>query len=237
MKTKLLRKETVAEGTMRFWFLKPVDFSYRAGQTIDLTLENPAETDAEGNTRTFSLVSAPHESELSIATRLRDTAFKRTLRNMREGSELSFEGPIGNFVLHENVKRSAVILAGGIGVTPFRSMIVDVAYRKLPHFITLLFSNRRPEDSPFLDELQAIPKSHPNITVIPTMTEVEKSKLEWKGETGYLDATKLEKYVDKNREPIYYIAGPLQMVKAMHELLLNTGVSNDDIRIEEFTGY
>ena len=83
--TRLTASETVAEGTMAFHFAKPADFKFQAGQSMNVSLIDPPETDAKGNARTFSIVSAPHENELVIATRMRDTAFKRVLKSMPAG--------------------------------------------------------------------------------------------------------------------------------------------------------
>src|SRR4051794_6970721 len=99
---KLLRSEEVAEGTMAFHLTRPEGFNYEAGQTIDLYLIDPADMDAEGPVRTFSLVSAPHEPELEVATRMRDTAFKRWLKAAKNDSELTWDGPYGSFTLHKN---------------------------------------------------------------------------------------------------------------------------------------
>lgn len=233
----LKNKREVAKGTMEFSFEKPAEFQYRAGQTIDLTLIEPPETDAEGNTRTFSLVSAPHEPVLKIATRLRDTAFKRTLKNMEPGTTLSAKGPLGSFLLHENATRPAVFLAGGIGITPFHAIIADAAHRKLPHKIILFFSNRHAEDAPFLQELQRFMEENPNFTLVATMTEIDTSSQVWEGERGYIDSAMLERHLLKEAAPIYYLAGPEGMVSAMRKMLNEKGVSNDDIRFEEFAGY
>lgn len=237
MQTKLIQKETVAEGTMLFRFEKPAGFTHLAGQTIDLTLIDPPETDTEGNSRTFSITSAPHEEGIAIATRMRDTAFKRVLKSMAEGTEVSIDGPFGSFTLHENTARPAVFLSGGIGITPFHAMITDATHRALPHRIILFYSNRRPEDAAFLAELQACQKENPNFTLVATMTDMEKSAQAWEGERGYVDATMLQKYVPEGTNPIYYLAGPQPMVYAMRNLLNGSGVSNDDIRYEEFAGY
>lgn len=237
MQTKLIESKTVAEGTMLFKFEKPAGFTYKAGQSIDLSLMNPPETDAEGNTRPFSLVSAPSEDYLAVATRMRDTAFKRVLKNMAPGTELSFEGPFGDMTLHENTKRPAVFLAGGIGITPFRSMAVEAAHGQLPHRITLFYSNRRPEDAPFLNELMSLRERNPQFTFVGTMTDMSASSRTWDGEQGYIHAAMLHKYVDGSTSPVYYIAGPAQMVAAMRTMLNESGVSNDDIRTEEFSGY
>lgn len=236
-KTKLIKKREIAEGTMEFTWERPHGFTYQAGQTIDLTLIDPPETDAEGNSRTFSLVSAPHEEVLKTATRLRDTAFKRTLKAMEPDMELSIEGPFGSFLLHENTARPAVFLSGGIGITPMHSILSDAAHRGLPHKLFLFYSNRRPEDTAFLDELQEFAKENPNFTLVATMTNMEQSHLPWDGERGYIDADMIAKYVPADSQPIYYLSGPETMVTAMRTMLNNMKVSNDDIKFEEFAGY
>jgi ferredoxin-NADP reductase len=222
---------------MAFRFEKPAGWTFKAGQSMDMTLLDPAETDSEGNTRAFSIASAPQEDSLMVATRMRDTAFKRTLKTLSLGSTVKIEGPFGNLTLHNNAAKTAVLLAGGIGITPFRSMIVRAAREKLPHCIFLFFSNRRPEDAPFLEELRAVEKDNPNYKLIATMTEMEKSKQPWHGETGFVSAGMLSKYLKDAQSPVYYIAGPPAMVKAMREILSEQSVDDDDIRTEEFSGY
>lgn len=233
----LTARKEVAERTMAFQFEKPKDWTFKAGQFIDITLENPPETDAEGNTRGFSIVSAPQEDFLMVATRLRDTAFKRSMQKVPIGTKAKIEGPFGNLVLHNNSARAAVLLAGGIGITPFRSILVRAAKEKLPHHIFLFFSNRRPEDAPFLDELEALQKENPNFKLIATMSEMQKSKRPWKGETGHINKEMLDKYLKDVKNGIYYIAGPAGMVHGLHDVLNKTGVDDDDIRLEEFEGY
>lgn len=235
--TTLVAKETVAEGTMLFRFAKPTGFTFQAGQSIDLTLINAPETDTEGTTRAFSIAASPEEETLAIATRLRDTAFKRVLKDMPLGTEVSIEGPFGSFFLHEKVTRPAVFLAGGIGITPFRSMILDAHTRGLAHALTLFYSNRRPEDAAFLAELQRLEATYPAFTLVATMTESEKSSEEWQGERGYIDAAMLQRHIPLGTEPIYYLAGPPMMVTALRGVLTASGVSSDDIRFEQFAGY
>jgi len=186
LSTQLTKSESVAEGTMAFHFAEPAGFEFRAGQSIDLTLLNPPETDAEGNTRAFSIASAPFDNELMITTRMRDTAFKRTLGKASPGLEVRIEGPSGSFVLHRRADRPAVFLAGGIGITPFLSIIRQAARDKIPHQLYLFYSNRRPEDAPFLDVLTETAKQNPAFHLIATMTEMDKSHREWKGERGLL---------------------------------------------------
>ena len=233
----LRRREEVAQGTLAFHFDKPAGFEFSAGQSIDLTLVNPAETDAEGNTRAFSIVSAPSDPELTIATRIRDTAFKRTLATMPVGAEVKIDGPGGSFTLLKSSARKVVFLAGGIGVTPFLSMIRHALLNKLPHQLYLFYSNRRPEDAPFLIELQALTQQNPNFHFVPTITKMEKSQRAWDGERGVITREMLAKHLPSLGEAVFYIAGPPAMVAAMRQMLLAALVDEDDIRTEEFSGY
>lgn len=235
--SKLTSQQEIAERTMSFCFEKPAGWTFKAGQFIDMTLLDPPETDAEGDKRGFSIASAPHEETLMVATRMRDTAFKRVLHTMSLGHSVKIEGPFGNLTLHNNVERAAVLLAGGIGITPFRSIVFSAAREKLPQSIFLFFSNRRPEDAPFLQELQKLEQENANYKLIATMTEMEKSVQAWTGETGEINKELLSKYLKGAKSPIYYIAGPPKMVKGLHDMLNKTGVDDDDIRTEEFIGY
>lgn len=235
--THLLRSESVAEGTMAFHFVKPPAFDFRAGQSIDLTLLNPPETDAEGNTRAFSIASAPFESDLMIATRMRDTAFKRVLGKASPGLEVKIEGPSGSFVLHRKAEKPAVLLAGGIGITPFLSIIRQATHDKAAHQIYLLCSNRRPEDAPFLDVLEEAAHRNPNFHLIATMTQMGSSHREWSGRTGFITSEMLLEHLPAIQGAIYYLAGPPAMVTAMRGILAGANIDEDDIRTEEFSGY
>ncbi len=234
---KLAERRQVADGTMAFLFSKPSGFDFKAGQSVDMTLLNPPETDSEGNTRSFSLASAPEEKFLMIATRMRDTAFKRALRAIPLQTEVQVQGPFGNLTLHNKASRPAVLLAGGIGITPFRSMVVHAAEQKLPHRIFLFYSNRRPEDAAFLDELRAMRERNPNFTFVGTMTQMEKSHTAWEGATGFVDKAMLASHLTEAESAIYYIAGPPPMVAGLHAMLNQSGIDDDDIRTEEFAGY
>lgn len=234
---KLTGSDEVAEDTMEFHFTRPAGFEFRAGQSVDITLIDPPMTDAEGNTRAFSIASPPFEDQLSIATRMRNSAFKRVLRQAPLGLEVKVEGPGGSFILHKNATKPAVFLAGGIGITPFLSMVRQAAKDKPPQPLYLLYSNRRPEDSPFLDALRSLPTENPKFHFIATMTAMAKSRREWTGETGVIDREMLLRHVPEAVGPIYYIAGPPAMVAAMRKMLASAGVDEDDIRTEEFSGY
>lgn len=236
-RVKLLKKEEIAERTMAFHFEKPDGFEYKAGQFADYTILNPSETDDEGNIRGFSLSSAPFEHHLVSTTRMRDTAFKRVLRDLPLGTELELDAPYGGFTLHNKAARPAVFLTGGIGITPVRSIVLQAAHDQMTHKIVAFYSNKRPEDAAFLDELTVFGETNPNFTFVPTMTQAAKSLRSWTGETGRIDADMLSRYVSDLAAPIYYLCGPAGMVSAMRTMLNAAGVDDDDIRTEEFTGY
>ncbi len=234
-------KKQIAEGTYAFIFQKPKGFHFRAGQHVRMTLMNPAETDSEGNSRFFSLANSPQETDLVIAVRIRQTAFKRVLERMQIGDKVLIEMllvvPQGSFALHDDPSRPAVFLIGGIGIVPAYSMIKDAIDKGLSHKIFLFYSNRRPEDAPFLDELEHLAKQNPSFKFIATMTEAEKSATSWRGESGYISHSMIQKYLGDIESPVYYIAGLPEMVSAMRILLLDSGVNEEDMRAEEFSGF
>lgn len=234
---RLVDKVEVADGTMSFHFEKPDGFTYKAGQFADYTLHDPPETDAEGNTRGFTLSSAPFEDYLGATTRMRDTAFKRVLKNAPIGTQVALDAPYGSFTLPNNAARAAVFLTGGIGVTPARSIILQAGHDKADHKIVLFYSNKRPEEAAYLDELTKAAEANENFTFVPTMDHMELSKQSWNGETGVIDEVMVKKYVADLNAPIYYLCGPRGMVTAMRALLNRVGVDDDDIRTEEFRGY
>jgi ferredoxin-NADP reductase len=232
----LVGRDLVAEGTMAFRFAKPADWTYRAGQFVDITLLDPPETDAEGNTRGFSISSAPNEDVIMITTRLRDTAFKRVLRTMPIGTRVKIEGPFGDLRLH-NAARPAVVLTGGIGITPFRSILIETIRNGGLHYpVTVFYANRRPQDAAFLDELRELAGRDENLTFIPTMSGLDPSE-QWEGERGRIDASMLRRHLDGVTDAIYYLTGPPGMIKGLRTMLVDADVDEDDIRTEEFTGY
>lgn len=234
-KIKLLKKETVAKETMAFHFEKPYDFAYRAGQYGYFSLINPQETDSEGSKRNFSLASAPHEGELMVVTRMRNTAFKRTLRDLPEGSEIELEGPFGSFALPKTQSTPAVFLAGGIGSTLVRSMVAQATYEQLQQKIILFHSNHSPEDSVFMDEFKTLAEQNRNFYFIPTMTDLEDQQ--WTGEKGHITMELLKKNIEDINIPIYYLSGSTAMVTAMRTMLANAGVNKYNIRFEQYVGY
>ncbi|MGQ0570444.1 MAG: ferredoxin--NADP reductase [Armatimonadota bacterium] len=234
----LSERRDVAKGTMSFAFgLEGQPFLFKPGQYVSCTIPNPLYQDDEGNTRTFSIASSPRDPVLLIATRMRGSAFKRTLAEVPLGTNVNFNGPSGSFTLFQDASRPAVLVAGGIGITPFRSIVKDAAEQQLPHRLTLIYSNRTPEDAPFLNELYGWAQENPNFRFVPTMTQPEDSKQEWKGRTGYIDVAFLRDTLDGADRLIVYVAGPPGMVGGVKKALLEAGIPEDSIRAEEFDGY
>jgi len=233
----LLGRTEVAEGTMAFQFEKPKGFVCKAGQYIDLTLLDSQLGSSTGVTHTFSIASCPSEEEILVTTRMRNTLFKQALSTLPIGSGARIEGPMGSFSLHNNTARPAVFLAGGIGITPFLSMVSHATAEKLRHPIVLFYANRYLEDAAFIDALWKLERANPRFRFVPTLTRTANNNGGWKGKTGYISSEMLSTQIGTLRGPIYYIAGPPTMVAATRRTLSEVGVDEDDIRTEEFAGY
>lgn len=232
---RLIKREEIANGTMAFYFEKPEGFEYRAGQFADYTLIDPPETDEEGNTRGFSFITAPYEENIGAATRLRDTAFKRVLKDLPVGTVVKLDAPYGDFTLHKTETTPAVFIIGGIGVTPVRSIVAQATHGKTAHKITLLHANRTLAGAPFRADFEQFAKSNLNFAYVPVVTDevTEDSSVE----RGRVDEAMLKRHVIDLNAPIYYLSGPEGMVKAMRQLLVGLNVNEDNIRMEEFAGY
>jgi len=172
-----------------------------------------------------------------VAMRQRGTAFKRTFNSLPVGTEVLLQGPYGSLTLSRNSTRPAVLLAGGIGITPFRSLIWSAAESLSPRRIFLFYSVRVTEEAAFLEELQEMEQYNGRYKLICTVTQPEKARRPWQGETGRISIEMLSKWIPDLSVPIYYVAGPPGMVTGVREMLIGSGISEEDIRAEEFAGY
>jgi ferredoxin-NADP reductase len=228
----------VAEGTMAFVFDRPNGFDFAAGQYVNVILPNPPHSDAEGNRRTFSIASPPHEAAaLWVVTRMTGSAMKRSLAEVGLGTPIEILGPAGSFTLHQDASVPAVFIAGGIGITPFRSMVHDAVRRRLPHRITLIYSNRNPQGAAFHEELNQLVKTCPSLTYVPTMTQADKSIPAWSGERRYVNADFLRDHVGDLTVPIFYLAGPPGLVTGLAKVVIEAGGDPSHVHAEEFSGY
>jgi ferredoxin-NADP reductase len=239
MRAGLVGTDMVADGTAALTFeVEGGSFAFKAGQTCDLTLLSPTYEDAQGSARTFSIASSPADlPRVMFATRLTGSAFKRSLLEAKPGATIDLDGPFGSFTLHQNATKPAIFLAGGIGITPFRSIIKDAVERGLPRELRLFYSNRTLASTAFLRDLEEWAKKAPGFRLVPTLTEPAGSGT-WAYETGLLDREFLARHLDARAgESIFYVAGPPGFVKAMMDVLPAVGADPDNIRAEEFAGY
>jgi ferredoxin-NADP reductase len=232
------RRDEIAEGTFEFQFgLGSTLFQYRAGQAIDLHFPSAPTPDPRGHVRPFSLASAPGASRLSIATRIRESPFKRDLLEAPLGTTLHASPPWGDFVLPEG-EPDVILMGGGIGVTPFRAMIQDAVARTSKVELSLLHSARKPEEAPFYDEFRRWAATHPHLAYVPIMTRAGESAVPYLGERRRLDAALLDEILDDHRhEALYLIAGPPRFVQGMVGALSQLGIPADRLRTDEFDGY
>jgi ferredoxin-NADP reductase len=233
----LVDRQRIARDTMAFWFdTNGASFEFRAGQHADFVFTRPCMGSESDNSRTFSLAGSPHDNgPVMIAMRMRKTAFKCALKAAALGTKFTVSRPRGSFTLHRDITRPAVLLAGGIGITPIRSILQWVSQEHLPHKLHLFYSNREAKDAAFLEEFENMAARNPKFTLIPTATG--HGTVAWPYEKGHINREMLTRYLFGLKGPIYYIAGPSGMVTAMTDLLTSSGVNDDDVKTEEFGDY
>jgi ferredoxin-NADP reductase len=236
VRVRLTKREDLARQTQAFHFEKPAGFVFKPGQFVDMTLVDPPKTDEKGNKRSFSIACEPSAETLMIATRIRDSAFKRALATLPLGIELELEGPYGAFVLPEVVPSNLVFIAGGIGITPFVSMLRHAGNEGAIDNWSLFYSNRERQDAAFVEELTRLQAECTGFNFVPTLT-AHQSEEAWQGEVGRIDEAMLRRHLAAPADATYYIAGPTEMVIATRQLLTGMGVDRKAIRFEVFLGY
>jgi ferredoxin-NADP reductase len=233
----LVDRQRIARDTMAFWFdTNGASFGFRAGQHADFVFTHARIEGEDDKSRTFSLASSPHDkSPVMIAMRMRKTVFKTALKSAALGTKFIVSRPGGSFTLHKDITRPAVFLAGGIGIAPIRSILQQATQERLPHKLYLFYSNRDADDAAFIEEFESLTAQNPNFIFIPTVTG--HGTIDWPYEKGHINREMLTRYLLGLKGPIYYIAGPSGMVTAMTDLLNASGVSDDDVKSEEFGDY
>jgi ferredoxin-NADP reductase len=225
--------------------LETVLSNYTAGQFAFFDIGG-VNSDPKGPIRHFTISSSPTEDFIMFTTRIRDSPYKKRLSALKEGAKVKVRGPEGQFVLHDDYSKPAVFLSGGIGVTPFRSMIKYVTDKQLSLKIVMFDSNRDPDNILFKKEFDEWTNLNKNLKIIYTISEdkhdVDPSYVNngWKGEHGRINKAMILKYLDDTllNNSIFYICGPPGMLKAMQSLLEEElEISKEKIKMEEFTGY
>jgi ferredoxin-NADP reductase len=236
VKARIKEKRDVAKRTLMVVFdLLGEEVDFRPGQYFWVTLLDPPYDDEKGPRRHITVVTSPTErGVLGLATRLRDSAFKRSLAELPEGTEVEVEHPKGSFVLPQETDGHYVFIAGGIGITVFRCMLRYIADEGLPHRVTLVHSNRDRESTAFYDELRELEAANPNLEIVFTMTQDSG----WDGETRRIDADMLHDHLGEELDSYtYLIAGPPAMVDGVAEALQGAGIPEDQVLPARFSGY
>jgi ferredoxin-NADP reductase len=234
MRATVAEKREVAKGTLFVIFAVDDYPDHRPGAYFWVELPNRGHEDEKGLRRHISLATSPTErGVVGLATRLRDSAFKRTLAELEVGDEVQVEEPKGSFLLPEDTSEEYFFVAGGIGITVFRSMLRFIADESLPYRVTLVYSNRDRESAAFLDELEEIERRVEGLKVILTMTD----EPGWTGETRHLDADVLDELVDGLDRKTFLVAGPPAMAESVSQSLLGAGVPEERVLVDGFTGY
>lgn len=223
----LTLKEKINEGSEVYSFIfepeEPV--KWQAGQFMRYKLphQNP---DDRGENRFFSISSAPFEANIRLTTRMageKGSSFKKALLALAPGSQVEATGPGGDFIL-DSPNQQYVFLAGGIGITPFRSILLQLNHDHLPINIILLYANRT-EEAIFKAELEALKTTNPNF------------EIEYVIEPQRIDESIVKARVPGWQQRIYFVSGPEPMVEAMDKLLSEMGISEENIRNDFFPNY
>jgi len=200
----------IAENIISFNFKPSRAVRYTAGQFIELTLPHP-HPDKRGQKHWFTLSSSPSEEFLTITTKFPaqppTSTFKQTLKALKPGQEVMMADPMGDFVLPKDPKTPLVFIAGGIGVTPMRSMLKWLVDNQEKRPIKLLYSARVMEEVAFKDVFEAY-------GLEPTYI-LDQPPANWKGETGRLTADKILELAPDQPNQLYYLSGPEPMVEAL----------------------
>lgn len=227
MKLTFIEKRKVEGDAVSFFFKPKRKFFWQAGQFLFYTIptKNP---DEKGVTRYFTISAAPSEGRISITTRIfeKPSTFKKSLMKLKTGDEIEASGPDGDFIIN-NPKRNLVFIAGGIGITPFRSILTEAYHKKQNLKVNLLYANRD-ENIVFKDELESLKDKNPNLRIdyFISPTQIEK---------GILISIVNGKSSIVN--PLFYISGPTKMVKVYTETLKSLGIKKENIKTDYFPGY
>lgn len=223
--TALMERKPVAVETFQVSFARPAAFTFHAGQYLQIRLPKLLHRDPKGPSRVFSIASSPLDDEMiSVAYRDTGSGFKRTLRELPIGSEVTIEGPHGFYTLPRDASRPLILVAGGIGITPFRSMLQFAARSEGDSpSVTLLYANRSHERAAYLDELEDLARRNPRLTLHKRF--------------GLIDEVLIRKSVTDLDTPLWFIAGPPTMVDTVRSTLDVLGVDTNNVHFEEFIGY
>jgi ferredoxin-NADP reductase len=228
-RTPVLSSRPLTPTTHAIQLEKPPGFTFRPTQFTFLQLSTADGMDA----RPMSLATSPTRPHLEYAVRVSDSPYKRAFAALKPGDEVRVFGPIGDFVLHE--ARPAVLVAGGVGITPLKGMAEYAADKALPIPVRLVYSNRSEDEIVYRPELDVLEKQNPRFRVFYTLTRNDDKG--WQGRTGRIDHELLLDATRDFSDPVYYVTGTPSMVVGTLRLLRDRHVPDSNIEIEAFRGY
>jgi ferredoxin-NADP reductase len=222
MKLKLINRIQEASDAYSFIFEKPIGFSFTPGQFLIYTINNSSPDD-RGLERYFTISSAPFENEIRLTTRFskESSSFKKDLINLQLGSEIEVKGPEGDFFFDSNFENH-LFISGGIGVTPFRSILLDLQNKDLEPNIKLFYANKNIEIV-FQDELEEL--SNPNFLIEYFIAD------------NKLTSEKIYNDFKVINSCAVYLSGPEPMVESFSNELIKLGVPEKNIKRDYFPGY
>jgi ferredoxin-NADP reductase len=233
---RLKQRVQIAPDTYDFVFAPSRRIAFAPGQYMEWTLGHK-DPDSRGNRRYFTLASSPTEGDLRLGIKFyqKSSTFKQALLSMDESREIVASQLGGDFVLPANPNQKCVFIAGGIGITPFRSMIRYLLDTHQPRPIVLFYVSRTVNDFVYVDILNRA-QSELGIKTIYTVTDKRRLPSSWQGKVGYITPKMMRAEVPDYRKCIFYISGPKGMVDSFKELLSQLNVQSAQIKTDFFSG-
>lgn len=225
MKLTLIDKKEEVPNVASFIFQSETPFSWSAGQFLRYHLDDP-NTGTESMDRFFTIASAPFEKNLMLTTRFSPgdgSTFKKDLQELKIGDHIEAQEPAGAFVI-KDPDQNYIFIAGGIGITPFRSILLDLDHNNLPINVTLLYANRD-QNIVYKDTLDQLVQKYPSLKIYYII------------DPQRIDEQTIRSLISDIRHPVYYISGPKPMVEAMEKILAGIGIPEDHIKHDYFPGY
>lgn len=208
---------------------KPEGFTFKPGQWGYFTVDG----ESGKVSRSLSFSSSPTEPHLEFTKRISESDFCKNLEQLQNGDEVSFQGPMGNLI-YEGGLDKVTFVAGGIGITPIRSILKNAVDKEIAGEKYLIYGNLNFEETAFADEIEDWERKDPNLTVIHVLQEPPEG---WDGFTGFINSQVIEASVPELPDQTFYVSGPPPMVKAVATCLDELGIHRDKVFKEELEGY